>query len=345
MARMISPRATWTLLRAGNLRGRLRVTRDGQAAIRLNLVAAALATGVLDALAAGPATAADVAIRISAVDLDLLGAFLRVLGSAGVLAGDGDGPWRLTAQGRAAVEDDLVRASCEAFTGFHTGLYRELRGQLTGGPGRRDVVEQGGVIARVSAAFDPFVDHLLVRVARAQQPRRVLDVGCGAGLQLATMLETAAGATGVGIDSDGEAIELATGTLERRGLTGRAALVEADVRTAAADRAGPLAEPFDLALLANVVYYVPRAERTALFREIAGLLAPGGQLVLVTTEAAPQLFSRHFDLLLRAQEGAMELPEAAELAAQLEEAGLRPQPPIRLAPGNPIIAVRAVLPG
>jgi SAM-dependent methyltransferase len=342
---MISPRATWTLLRAGNLRGRLRVTRDGQAAIRLNLVAAGLATGVLDALAAGPATTAGVATRISAVDVDLLGAFLRVLASAGVLAGDGTGPWRLTAQGRAAVGDDLVRASCEAFTGFHTGVYRELPGQLAGGPPRRDVVEEGGVIARVSAAFDPFVDHLLVDLVRSQQPRRVLDVGCGAGLQLATMLETAAGATGVGIDSDGEAVKLATGTLEQRGLAGRAAVVESDVRTAAADRIGPFAEPFDLALLANVVYYVPRAERTALFREIAGLLAPGGRLVLVTTEAAPQLFSRHFDLLLRAQEGAMELPETAELAAQLEEAGLRPQPPTRLAPGNPIIAVRAVLPG
>ena len=35
MPRMISPRATWKLLRAGNLRSRLQVTRDGQAAIRL----------------------------------------------------------------------------------------------------------------------------------------------------------------------------------------------------------------------------------------------------------------------------------------------------------------------
>lgn len=345
MPRMISPRATWKLVRAGNLRGRLGATRDGQAAIRLNLVAAGLATGVLDALATAPATTTDLATATAAVDVDLLAAFLRVLAAAGVIEGDGHGPWRLTGHGRATVGDDLVRASCEAFTGFHTGLYRDLPGQLAGGPGRRDVVEQGGVIARVSAAFDPFVDHLLVAVVRQQQPRRVLDIGCGAGLQLATMLQTAPGATGVGIDSDADAVKLATSTLEQRGLAGRATVVEADVRTAAGDRTGPLAEPADLALLANAVYYVPRPERPALFRAIARLLAPGGQLVVVTTEATPQLLSRHFDLLLRAQEGAMELPDATELAGQLTEAGLHPQPSVRLAPGNPIIAVRATSPG
>ena len=345
MPRMISARATWQLLRAGDLRGRLRATRDGQAAIRLNLVAAGLATGVLDALADTPAPTPELAARTAVVDVGLLTAFLRVLAAAGLVAGDGTGPWRLTGHGRTAVGDDLVRASCEAFVGFHTGLYRDLARQLTGGPRRRDVVEDGGVIARVSAAFDPFVDHLLVGTVREQRPRRVLDVGCGAGLQLATMLATAPGATGVGIDSDGDAAGLATATLERRGLAGRATVLEADVRTAAAERGGPLAEPVDLALLANVVYYVPRGDRPELFRTIAGLLAPGGRLVVVTTEAADQLFSRHFDLLLRAQEGAMELPDADELAGQLTEAGLRPEAPVRLAPGAPIIAVRAVLPG
>lgn len=345
LRRMISPRATWTLLRAGDLRGRLRATRDGQAAIRLNLVAAGLATGVLDALADAPSPTSRLAARTSAVDADLLAAFLRVLAAAGLVAGDGTGSWRLTGHGRAAVADDLVRASCEAFAGFHTGLYRGLGGQLTGGPARRDVVVDGGLIARVSAAFDPFVDDLLVSVVREQRPRRVLDVGCGAGLQLATMLATAPGATGVGIDSDADAARLAARTLEQRGLAERATVVVADVRAAAAERSGPLAEPVDLALLANVVYYVPRDERPALFRAIAGLLAPGGRLVVVTTEACDQLFSWHFDLLLRAQEGAMELPVAAELAGQLAEAGLQPEAPVRLAPGAPVIAVRAALPG
>ncbi len=301
MTRLSSARTVLRLLRAGNLRARVRVTRDGQAAVRLNLGAAALRTGVLDTLAGGAAGTSDLARRLGMPEADLLAAFLRVLAAAGLVRDDA-GRWSLTADGRAVVDDDLVRASHEALAGVHAGLYRELGPLLAGGPRRRDVVEQGGVIARVSAAFEPFVDDVLRETVAAVAPRRVLDVVCGAGLQLATMLAAAPGAEGVGIDTDADAAALAGRTLTGRGLTGRARVMHADVR----DLAGGGLGQFDLALLANVVYYVPVAERVALLRSLAELLAPGGTLLVVTTVATPQLTSRHFDLLLRAQEGAMQ---------------------------------------
>lgn len=338
MARLSRARTLLTLLRSGDLRTRLRVTRDGQAAIRLGLGAAALDTGVLDALAGGPATTAELARRVGAAGEDLLAAFLRVLAAAGLAREEG-GRWSLAAGGRAVVDDDLVRASHEAFAGFHTGLYRELGPVLAGGPRRRDVVEQGGVIARVSAAFEPFVDAVLRETVAAGAPRRVLDVGCGAGLQLATMLAAAPGAEGVGVDTDEDAAALARRTLADRGLAERARVLRADVRDLAAE------SPFDLVLLANVVYYVPVGERVALLRSLAELLAPGGTLLVVTTAATPQLVSRHFDLLLRAQQGAMELPDADVLVGQLREAGLEPAAPRRIAPGTPLVAVSAVRPG
>lgn len=338
MARLSRARTLLTLLRSGDLRTRLRVTRDGQAAIRLGLGAAALDTGVLDALAGGPATTAELARRVGAAGEDLLAAFLRVLAAAGLAREEG-GRWSLAAGGRAVVDDDLVRASYEAFAGFHTGLYRELGPVLAGGPRRRDVVEQGGVIARVSAAFEPFVDAVLRETVAAGAPRRVLDVGCGAGLQLATMLAAAPGAEGVGVDTDEDAAALARRTLADRGLAERARVLRADVRDLADE------SPFDLVLLANVVYYVPVGERVALLRSLAELLAPGGTLLVVTTAATPQLVSRHFDLLLRAQQGAMELPDADVLVGQLREAGLEPAAPRRIAPGTPLVAVSAVRPG
>lgn len=338
MARLSRARTLLTLLRSGDLRTRLRVTRDGQAAIRLGLGAAALDTGVLDALAGGPATTAELARRVGAAGEDLLAAFLRVLAAAGLAREEG-GRWSLAAGGRAVVDDDLVRASHEAFAGFHTGLYRELGPVLAGGSRRRDVVEQGGVIARVSAAFEPFVDAVLRETVTAGAPRRVLDVGCGAGLQLATMLAAAPGAEGVGVDTDEDAAALARRTLADRGLAERARVLRADVRDLADE------SPFDLVLLANVVYYVPVGERVALLRSLAELLAPGGTLLVVTTAATPQLVSRHFDLLLRAQQGAMELPEVDVLVDQLREAGLEPAAPRRIAPGTPLVAVSAVRPG
>ena len=339
MARLSTARTLLTLLRAGNARARLRVTRDGQAAVRLHLGAAALGTGVLDAVAGGGVTTSDLARRLGMPEVGLLAAFLRVLTAAGLVREEG-GRWALTAAGRAVVDDDLVRASHEAFAGFHTGLYRELGPLLAGGPRRRDVAERGAVIARISAAFEPFVDAVLRETVATGAPRRVLDVGCGAGLQLATMLEVAPGAEGVGVDTDPDAAVLAGRTLADRGLAGRARILRADVR----DLIGSGEAPFDLALLANVVYYVPVGERVALLRSLAELLVAGGTLLVVTTVATPQLTSRHFDLLLRAQEGAMELPDAGVLVGQLREAGLEPAAPRRIAPGAPLVAVSAVRP-
>jgi SAM-dependent methyltransferase len=350
MARLISPRPMFQMMRAGDLRARFRAAQDGQAALRLQVVSAALATGVLDALAQAPASTAELAGRTGAKDSDLLEAFLRVAAVAGLIDGGGDpdgvgARWRLARAGRAVVEDDLVRASYEGFGGFHTDLYRRLRPVLAGEARRHDIDEQGEVIARMAAGFDTFVHDLLRRTVAERRPRRVLDVGCGAGLQLAAMLEAAPGATGVGVDVDAGAAALAGRTLRERGLDGRARVEAVDIRAALAEGPdGALADPVDLALLANVVYYLPPSERVPLLRAVAGVLAPGGTLLVITTAAMPQLFSRHLDLLLRAQEGEMQLPDAGALVRQLAEAGLDPEPPRSVVPGTPLIAVAARLP-
>jgi cyclopropane fatty-acyl-phospholipid synthase-like methyltransferase len=180
---------------------------------------------------------------------------------------------------------------------------------------------------------------------RDRAPGRILDVGCGKALELAAMLEAAPGARGVGIDVDAGAVELAGRTLVERGLTDRAHVVHTDVRAAAEDRTGPLAEPFDFALLANVLYYLPMDQRVGFLRGVVDLMAPGGTLFVTTTVAAPQFFSRHFDLLLQSQEGEMELSDARTIADQLRQAGLvrgKVQP---LVAGLPIVTVTATLPG
>jgi 2-polyprenyl-3-methyl-5-hydroxy-6-metoxy-1,4-benzoquinol methylase len=343
MSRMIETPAIWKIARTGDLRARVRATRDGLAAIRLHVGGAAIETGVLDALAAGRATTAELARELHVTDEKLLAAFLRVIASTGLVRADGQ-EWSLTRRGRAAIDDDLVRASYLAFPGFHTALYRGLAAQLAGGPARRDVAEQGELIARLSGGFEPLVLGTLTRAVVERAPRRILDVGCGKGLELAAMLEAAPQATGVGIDVDAAAVDLAARTLAGRGLAGRAQVLHTDVRAAPTDPSGLLAEPFDFALLANVLYYVPMAERVDFLRGIAGLLAPGGVLFLGTTVAAPQFFSRHMDLLLQAQVGQMELSDAETLTDQLSKAGFAPGKVRPVAVGTPVVTVTARLP-
>jgi SAM-dependent methyltransferase len=334
--------AMWKIARGGNLRGRMRVNRDGLAAIRLHVGRAALESGALDHLAAGGATTAELARELHVADEHLLDILLRVAAATGLVRHDGR-QWVLTSVGRAAIDDDLVRASYLAFSGFHTALYRELGTQLAGGPGRRDVAEQGELIAQLSGGFEPLVLGVLTRTVAARGPRRILDVGCGGAFELAAMLEAAPKAAGVGVDVDDGAVELATRTLVGRGLADRGQVLHADVRTV--DRSGPLAEPFDFALLANVLYYLPMEERVDFLRGIANLLIPGGTVVVATTVAAPQVFSRHFDLLLQAQEGRMELSDTATLVEQLLQAGFDPQKAVPVVPGLPIVTVEATLRG
>jgi hypothetical protein len=87
------------------------------------------------------------------------------------------------------------------------------------------------------------------------------------------------------------------------------------------------------------------SERVDVLRGVADLLAPGGTLLVATTVASPQFFSRHFDLLLQAQEGQMELSDAPTLADQLSQAGLDTGPVRPVAVGLPIVTVTGTLPG
>lgn len=328
-------RALIKVMRSGDVRARLTAVRDAQAAVRLATAAAGLHTGVLEVLAGGAATVDEVAGRVHATDHDLLRAFLEVLATTGVASREGD-RFGLTRRGRAVLEDSMVRATYIAFDDFHTGLYRDLSAQLAGGPARDDVTRRATVIAELSEAMQPFSDALLREVVAERRPDYVLDVGCGTGRQLATMLEAAPTAHGVGIELDPEAVDLARRHLTDHGVADRAEVLTGDARELLTD-----VGPVDLVLLANVVYYVPLDERVDLFRAVHARVRPGGAVVVISTALLDDSFSRHFDLLLRAQEGRMELPDMRVLADQLREAGFVPGEPRRIMYGDPLTAVVA----
>ena len=326
------------LVGSGDPRTRLRAMRDGLAAVRLMAVGAGLRTGLLDLVRDEPGTVGELARRGGWSDEAAVEALLRVLESTGLVAAR-HGTWSATRRGRALLADDVARASYDGFSGFHTALYRDIEDQLTGRRARRDVIEKGDVIARLSRAMDPFVHDVIGDEVAERRPGRILDVGCATGSHLVHMLRLAPTATGVGVETDPAAAAMARDTVARAGLTGRAEVVEADIREVLAG-----GDRFDLALLANVIYYLPVDERVPLLRSVAEHVRPGGAVVVVTNALNRSLFSRHFDLLLRAQEGAMALPTLDRLEAQLRQAGLVPGRPRRIAPGEPLTAVVATRP-
>ena len=324
------------LLRAGDMRARLGAVRDGQAAVRVSAVGAGLRTGVLEALQQRTATTEELAAAGGWSDHDTLDGLLHVLAQLGLVRA-GVHRWELSPRGRALLGDDVARATYEGFSDYHTGLYDGIEQQLIGGAGRRDVRDKGDVIARLSRAMDPFVLDLLTKEVGRRTPRRILDVGCGTGSHLVHMLRVSPGSTGVGIETDVAAARMARDTVAAAGLADRVRVVEGDARIVLAAETDQL----DLTLLANVIYYLPLAERVPLLRAVTERTAPGGAVVVVSTALTDVMFSRHFDLLLRTQEGSMGLPDMDQLADQLREAGLAPGRPRRIAPGEPLTAVVA----
>ena len=322
-------------LRAGDARGRLKALRTARQALTVAVTGSALRTGVLEELRE-PTDVGMLAQR-RGWDPALTEALLQSFGAHGLVESTSSG-WRTSAQGQRILADEIVRAVHEAFATYHTGLYRDIESELASGGRRRDIELDGELIARLSRFMDAFVTAELDRVVADRRPARILDVGCGAAAHLRHLLHAAPDATAVGVETDGPAAELARRAIDVEGLTDRATIAETDVRRFLEERPD---DTFDLVLLANVIYYVPLRERVALLTALADRLGPGGRLVVVTTALTDDSFSRHFDLLLRAQSGSAELPDLGELTDQLRRAGLEPEPPRRIAPGEPLTSVLA----
>ena len=112
--------------------------------------------------------------------------------------------------------------------------------------------------------------HHLLRLVdfSAYRGKRVLEVGCGAGTDLARFAK--GGAVVTGVDVAASAIELARRNFQQQGL-------EADLREADGEHLPFADETFDLVYAHGVVQYT--ADGAALVNECRRVLEPGGEAV------------------------------------------------------------------
>jgi len=112
--------------------------------------------------------------------------------------------------------------------------------------------------------------HHLLRLVNfdGYRGRRVLEVGCGAGVDLARFAK--GGASVVGVDLSSSAIDLARANFEQQGLTG-------DFRVADGEALPFEDNSFDLVCAHGVVQYTADPKR--LVEECRRVLKPGGEAV------------------------------------------------------------------
>lgn len=132
------------------------------------------------------------------------------------------------------------------------------------------------------------VNRALCDVAAMLEPGRALDLGCGEGGDAVWLAEH--GWTVTGVDLSPTAVSRGSAAAAERGVADRVTLVAADLTTWTADRAEqdregeePAYELVSASFLQSPVD-LPREE---VLRRAAGLVAPGGHLLLVAHAAPP----------------------------------------------------------
>lgn len=113
--------------------------------------------------------------------------------------------------------------------------------------------------------------------------KRIIDIGCGCGFDMQILSNHSDGIEGIGLDFCRESIEEARTVL---GDNDDWSFVQNDMMSYQPE------DKFDIVLFSMVVMFYP--DLSVIFKKLASLLKPGGQLLLVTNN--PYLICKEYDL-------------------------------------------------
>jgi cyclopropane fatty-acyl-phospholipid synthase-like methyltransferase len=227
----------------------------------------------------------------------------------------------------------------QAAVTYYNDTYRRLAGRIRDGGSGGELSGFGSLVARFSKITEPHVHAFIGRCASGAEGGRILDVGCGSGLNLRMALTARPGSKGTGLEAESDVAIQARENLEAWGLADRATIVNADARTLPPEADGP----FDLVMLMSMVYYLKPDERVTLLQAARHRLTPVGRLVLTTNCQGPGAdpFSANLNLVTTFYEGLTSLPTAGEMEEQLRAAGFQEIRKHTLIPGTSYLAFTA----
>lgn len=260
---------------------------------------------------------------------ELVRPLLNYLVVRGFLERTDAGAFRLTERGRAA---HPYRGYLSTMVGAYEPVFARLEGIVTG------TVAYGTDVSRsheeMVRGLTVLEDRMMGTVSDAVHDagaRKVLDLGCGSGRMLARMCELDPGIETVGVDRDPGSCAVARETVQVRGLEGRMAVVQGDafdVRSLPAEVLDGVDTVTVMFLLHEVLRQRGRAGAVALLADIAELVGPDGQLVMVEVAGTTdhryrerQLFVPEYELLHEYTN--QRLAAREEWERMVEEAGMR----------------------
>lgn len=292
------------------------IAKDLNAWFRLEFLGVMARTGVAEALQR-PRTLDELLGETALTDADLLEALLA-LGISLREVRFRRGRYRASGRRLRAIAGSSpdLGGVVEELVVYANPAYAAMDSHLRGAPAVAYDADCGAAIAAASRIAEPILGPTVRAVTRREDPRRVLDIGCGSGAYLRHMLTAAPAARGLGIDRDVGAIGAASDLLEPLRASGRCELRQGDIEHLA-EEIGDV----DLVTLLNNIYYWPPERRSEIFRTIRTVIAADGVLLVATATDDGPAFNRHLDLMVRVNASSHRLPTRHELRADLADAG------------------------
>lgn len=307
--------------------------------------------GVFDALARAPADAPALAVRLGLTEagLDVVLPALRALGYLD--ADSGGREYRLSAKGRRTLTPEGRTSVTDwmAFTHDMWDAFDGLEDTLRGGPpqGIHGYAPDDPYWERYMRGLLQLSQFSAGDVARAigapRRARTALDVAGGHGGYAMALCRRHRRLRATIVELEGAA-RVGRRIVAEHGMSDRVEHVVGDILT------GDLRRPpagYDIALAANIVHHLPRADAVTLLRRMRAALAPGGRLAVFEQErpepgAKGTQIGTLTGVLFHLSSGARTCT-AAELRGMLAEAGLREVRVRRLlrAPGQVLVTGRA----
>ena len=309
---------------------------------RLGYIAALANTGCLQILKNGPAALDELAasLGIASEHRDGLRAWLQVGVRLDEISLE-NGRYALSGAARElaeAAQNDALLALTEEVAALHHQLILKTPAQLqTGRPWTLND-QDGALIARSSRILEPLQNEVIATLYPKDAAVRLLEVGCGSGIYIRQAARNNPRLTAVGVELQAAVAAMARQNLAEWGLADQVVIETRDIRTKS------FHAEFDLATLYNNIYYFPVGERPALLQHLRGCLKAGGRLIVTTGCQGGTLAMELLNLWGATTQGCDRLPDADELAAQMESAGFEQIRKRNLLPGDAFYVFSGVRP-
>jgi 4-hydroxy-2,2'-bipyrrole-5-carbaldehyde O-methyltransferase len=335
-------KALAAMVRVPHARALLALRRDTRAFVRVQFLAAGIATGLLPALHE-PRQPEQLAAELGVPDSEILRTYLDLGVALRELARTAAG-YRTrgrVARALASPESHPMRALVTELVDYHGGVYRDLAEHLRDGSGADYLTGREDLVAAASGLLEPVLGPFVDRVVRDAGAIRLLELGCGSGVYLRRAAAANPDATGVAVEIEPAVAAKAAQALNRWGCADRFEVRQGDARRLPAE----IGDAFDVITLYNSVYYVDVADRVGLFASLRDRLVDGGRLVIVSMMHGSTWTSLNLSLVLAATRGCTGLPRPDALIADLRGAGFTGVTRSRLMLGEPLVALTAVRSG